>query len=112
MINILHIHDNLRKITEREFFNNKRNTYQTTFYYETGPIIKTEGYFDMQILRLIESKMRTSDTNLEDLLQLCSDTYFNMFQKQIPQNKLDELKQFIMRNPIRQKGQNPIFYKQ
>jgi hypothetical protein len=53
--------------------------------------------------------MSLSDTNLEDLLELCSDTYLGMFQRQIPQKKLDELKKYIMINPIRQNGPNPIF---
>jgi hypothetical protein len=109
---ILHISDNYRKIIEREFLNNKRNFHVITFYYETGPISKNEGYFDMQILKLIESRMKTSETNLEDLLELCRVTYYGMFQKHIPLKKLNELKQYIMTNPIKERGPNPTFFKQ
>lgn len=103
---IIHFSENSRKIFERS---NSGLITETNSY---GPLVFTEANFDNQIIRIIESKMRTSETNLEDLLELCRETYFGMFQRQIPPKKLDELKKSIMKNPIRQNVPNPIFYKQ
>jgi hypothetical protein len=72
--------------------------------------VPNEKRFDDIIFQIIFNRMSLSETNLEDLLKLCSDTYFGMFQRQIPQEKLHELKKSIMKNPIRQNGPNPIFF--
>jgi hypothetical protein len=109
---IIHIHDNLRKIVEKEFINKSKNEYIITSSYENGPIIKNTKNFDSVIIRTIENKMKTSETKLNDLLELCRNTYFGMFKKQIPPKKLDELKQNIMSYPKKTNGLNPTFYKQ
>jgi hypothetical protein len=56
--------------------------------------------------------MRTSNTRLNDLLDLCKETYLSMLKREIPEKKLNELKDSIMTNPIKEKGSNPLFYKE
>ena len=78
---------------------------------EFGPLVYTEENFDRAIERSIESRMRTSVTYLNDLLDLCRETYLSMLNREIPKKKLNELKASIMKNPIKEDGENPLFYK-
>ena len=34
-----------------------------------------------------------------------------MLKREIPKEKLNELRDYIMSNPIKEKGPNPLFYK-
>ena len=82
-----------------------------------GPLDHTEDDFDIYIYQLIESQMRTSQTNLKDLLDLCKTIYKNLLKKEIPQEKLNELREYLLTHSIAKRGEQPngsntIFYKQ
>jgi len=47
-----------------------------------------ELFFNSQIILLIEKQMRTRETILNDLLELCEITYYKMFKNKIPIKKL------------------------
>ena len=61
--------------------------------------------------------MRTSQTNLKDLLDLCKTIYKNLLKKEIPQEKLNELRKYLLTyskasRGTQPNGSNTIFYKQ
>ena len=70
-------------------------------------------HFDSQIILLINKQIREGETRLNDLLELCKKTYYGMFQNQIPEQKLSNLRQYILSQFfIKQnnKTNNPLFY--
>ena len=82
-----------------------------------GPLVHTEDDFDKYIYNLIQSQMRTSQTNLKDLLDLCKTIYKNLLKKEIPQEKLNELRKYLLTyskasRGTQPNGSNTIFYKQ
>jgi hypothetical protein len=105
---IIHYSDNYRTIYERhpDMFN------MVTENINRSPLHKTEDYFDGKIRQLIDSRMTSGETRLSDLLELCKNTYQNMFKQEIPKEKLRELESDIRSNPISSKnGKNIIFRK-
>jgi hypothetical protein len=77
-----------------------------------SPNFNQLNIFDRRIRRLIDSRMTSGETRLSDLLELCTNIYFNMFKIKIPIEKLRELQEDIMLNPISSKnGKNIIFRK-
>lgn len=104
---IIHYSDNYRRIFKRDpdmfgFITVTNNT---------GRQNKTENDFDRQISKLIDSRMRTSETSLSELLELCTILYSSMFKRDIPIEKLSELKQDIMSNPISRKNRKNIIFR-
>ena len=96
--------DLLNESKDEDGFINETNNY--------GSQIKNVNDFDRIIRRLIDSRMTTGEARLSDLLELCRNTYFNLFKTDIPKEKLSELKEDIVLNPISSRnGENIIFRK-
>lgn len=111
---IIHIGPQFRKIIERYWHdkNDHELGYQITETNSRGPLVYTEDKFDETINLYIHSRMRSSQTRLSKLLQLCRNTYHDMFKKEIPEKKLRKLESYIRSNPIiGQNDLNPTFYK-
>jgi len=109
---IIHNSDTHRIIIERELSDNGIPGFITETP-ETGPLVLTEEYYDNEIERLIDNRLRTSQIYLTELLELCSDIYNNMFKITIPREKLENIKRSIMQSYTHKKNSGDIlFYKQ